>query len=85
MLTLNGPNRKASESVKIWKTLTMQMPASGPFCLLGLLVGKLETEELLHKSSLNGASGWLSWVSIRLQLRSRSHGSRVQAPRQALC
>ena len=32
-----------------------------------------------------GAPGWLSWISVRLELRSWSHGSWVQAPRQALC
>ena len=26
-----------------------------------------------------GAPGWLSWLSIRLQLRSRSHGPGVRA------
>ena len=29
--------------------------------------------------------GWLSWLSIQLQLRSSSHDSRVRAPHQALC
>ena len=32
-----------------------------------------------------GAPGWLSQLSIRLWLRSWSHGLWVQAPRQALC
>ena len=31
------------------------------------------------------ASGWLSPLSVRLRPRSRSHGSRVRAPRRALC
>ena len=37
------------------------------------------------KINLFGASGWLSWLSIRLWLRSWSHGSRVRAPHLALC
>ena len=32
----------------------------------------------------DGAPGWLSQLSIRLWLRSLSHGAWVQAPRQAL-
>ena len=32
-----------------------------------------------------GAPGWLSWLSIRLWLRSWSHGLWVGAPCQALC
>ena len=32
-----------------------------------------------------GAPGWLSRVSVRLGLRSRSHSSWVQGPHQALC
>ena len=32
-----------------------------------------------------GAPGWLSRLSVRLQLRSWSHGLWVQAPRRALC
>ena len=31
------------------------------------------------------APGWLSWLRIRLQLRSWSHGSWARAPHQALC
>ena len=34
---------------------------------------------------LTGAPGWLSRLSLRLQLRSWCHGSWVQAPSQALC
>ena len=37
------------------------------------------------KILLTGVPGWLSQLSIQLQLRSWSHGSWVQAPRQALC
>ena len=32
-----------------------------------------------------GVPGWLSWLSVQLQLRSWSHDSWVQAPHQALC
>ena len=32
-----------------------------------------------------GAPGWLSRLSVRLRLRSSSHGSWVRAPRRALC
>ena len=32
-----------------------------------------------------GAPGWLSRFSVRLRLRSRSHGSWIRAPRRALC
>ena len=32
-----------------------------------------------------GVPGWLSWLSIRLWLRSWSHGSWVRAPCRALC
>ena len=34
---------------------------------------------------LLGAPGWLSRLSVRLWLGSRSHGSWVRAPRRALC
>ena len=36
-------------------------------------------------SNLAGAPGWLSQLSIRLRLRSWSHGSWVRAPCRALC
>ena len=44
------------------------------------------TEAGLFNNNLRGGSpGWLSRLSIRLQLRSLSYGSWVRAPRQALC
>ena len=33
----------------------------------------------------DGAPGWLSRLGVRLRLKSRSHGSWVRAPCQALC
>ena len=39
----------------------------------------------IKKSRWTGAPGWLSWLSVRLQLRSWSRGSWVWAPHQALC
>ena len=32
-----------------------------------------------HKKTIQGAPGWLSRLSVRLQLRSRSRGPRVRA------
>ena len=34
---------------------------------------------------VSGAPGWLSGLSLRLRLRSRSHNPRVRAPHRALC
>ena len=38
-----------------------------------------------YKNLLNGAPGWLSWLSVQLRLRSWSHSLWVRAPHQALC
>ena len=38
-----------------------------------------------NKKTVTGASGWLSWLSVQLPLRLRSHCLRVRAPCQALC
>ena len=40
---------------------------------------------LFESLSYNGAPGWLSWLSLWLQLRSWSQGCWVPAPRGALC
>ena len=53
---------------------------------LGLLIclyGSLS--ELAEINGELGTPGWLSQLSIRLQLRSRSRDPWVRAPRQALC
>ena len=42
-------------------------------------------EKRLLKYLILGAPGWLSRLSVRLRLRSWSHGSWVRAPRRALC
>ena len=39
----------------------------------------------MSKEQLLGSPWWLSWLSIRLQLRSWSYSLWVQAPRQPLC
>ena len=57
-----------------------------------LPVGESEQRALILKRfckfkmiSNHGAPGGLSRLSARLRLRSRSHGSRVRAPRRARC
>ena len=42
-------------------------------------------EGICKKVQIPGAPEWLSGLSVRLRLRSRSHGSWVRAPRRALC
>ena len=42
-------------------------------------------QQIFHKHVKGGAPGWLSRLSIRLQLRSWSLSSWVQAPCRALC
>ena len=50
-----------------------------PFCIL-------PTVRIPFKISYNdGAPGWFSWLGVRLQLRSWSHGLWVRALRWALC
>ena len=43
------------------------------------------TDKWIKKMWYIGARGWLSWLSVRLQVRSWSHSSWVQAQHQALC
>ena len=41
--------------------------------------------KVIYKSQNLRASGWLSWLSVPLQLGSQSHSSGDQAPHQAHC
>ena len=68
--TINKMKRQASE----WKRVFANDISNKG------LISKIY-KELIYP----GAPGWLSWLSIRLRLRSRSHGSWVQAPHGALC
>ena len=43
------------------------------------------TSQISFKNIKVGAPGWLSRLGVRLQLRSRSRGMWVRAPRRALC
>ena len=45
----------------------------------------LRTIELYTLKGGTGVPGWLSRLSVRLRLRSWSHGPWVRAPRRALC
>ena len=47
--------------------------------------GSVEDFGLRPKKYRKRAPGWLSWLSVRLQLRSWSCSSWVRAPRRALC
>ena len=49
--------------------------------------GQQSTDEgvLASRGTTRGAPGWLSRLSVRLQLRLWSHGLWVQGPRRALC
>lgn len=61
------------------------------FCLLNILNWTTcfhstgVTRSVVKDILFAGAPGWLSWLSVRLQLSSWSHSPWVRAPRQALC
>ena len=53
--------------------------------ILGMRENKLLQIKLALKDSKAGVPGWLSWLSVWLQLRSGAHGSWVWALHQDLC
>ena len=58
-------------NLKFMKSITQFRSATGRYYL------RIDTEL--------GAPRWLSWLSVRLRLRSWSHSPWVRAPRRALC
>ena len=85
--------RKYFQFAELYSPISRAKLTKGKFChhpsLLCFFHGGRREKSFLSPSTviwiLPGAPGWLSWVSVRLWLRSWSHSSWVGALHRALC
>ena len=86
LLFITVPKRSAEGSSSIPMHTRLKLTYRENTCVRELSSGHKSSFWLFSvKNQQWGAPGWLSWLSVRLRLRSWSHSLWVRAPRQALC